>query len=362
MGPDAQNQLDVGVGALAGSTIMLITVPWLLSVYAGRVDIEDGKAKYTKAGKRAEGAVTGVPNSPAVQKGGYVMMLTAVSYIILQGPAQYFESEGDNLEEVAAGEKMFALVGLVFTLFLFFAYLYYQWKLSLSDDDEVTEKIHVEMVIKQIEAGNVTLRGALYYELLQFGATIKGGSSYSAINASAPDVWAKLTPNAQHLFKSIIKKFWRKFVKKSDGSVKTVELGKLFVSMGENVKPTEIEAIFKQFDVDGNGEVDFSEFCMGTTQYLWDNKNRADLTSESEKFQATIARSQEDGEEAEDDEEEEMPDDLAGLAPEEQQRRLLQMSLTTMGLGTFLVVLFSDPMTGWLSTVVLPVLITLLAV
>jgi len=46
MGPDAQAQLSVGVGALAGSTIMLLTVPWFLSVYAGRVDIENGHAKY----------------------------------------------------------------------------------------------------------------------------------------------------------------------------------------------------------------------------------------------------------------------------------------------------------------------------
>jgi hypothetical protein len=42
MGPNAQEQLNVGVGALAGSTVMLITVPWVLSVYAGRVDIEVG--------------------------------------------------------------------------------------------------------------------------------------------------------------------------------------------------------------------------------------------------------------------------------------------------------------------------------
>jgi hypothetical protein len=122
MGPNAQEQLNVGVGALAGSTVMLITVPWLLSVYAGRVDIEvgvvllavgsqnknraikrgvleqatrlnerrlwhestslkhfcllslrcaqDGKCKYTKKGKLAQGAVTGVQSSPGVKKGG----------------------------------------------------------------------------------------------------------------------------------------------------------------------------------------------------------------------------------------------------------------------------------------------------
>ncbi len=30
----------MGVGALAGSTIMLLTVPWFLSVVAGRVNID----------------------------------------------------------------------------------------------------------------------------------------------------------------------------------------------------------------------------------------------------------------------------------------------------------------------------------
>ena len=56
LGPDAQEQLTVGIGALAGSTIMLLTAPWFLSVLGGRVNIVDGKASYkppklTPAGK-----------------------------------------------------------------------------------------------------------------------------------------------------------------------------------------------------------------------------------------------------------------------------------------------------------------------
>jgi hypothetical protein len=31
-----QKQLAVGVGTLAGSTIMLLTLPWFLSILAGR--------------------------------------------------------------------------------------------------------------------------------------------------------------------------------------------------------------------------------------------------------------------------------------------------------------------------------------
>mmetsp|Transcript_20877 Transcript_20877/g.51757 ORF Transcript_20877/g.51757 Transcript_20877/m.51757 type:complete len:210 (-) Transcript_20877:1167-1796(-) len=47
----AQESLSVGIGALAGSTIMLLTIPWALAVIAGRVDIVDGKATYKKSPK-----------------------------------------------------------------------------------------------------------------------------------------------------------------------------------------------------------------------------------------------------------------------------------------------------------------------
>lgn len=45
LGPNAQEQLSVGVGALAGSTIMLLTVPWFLSILGGRVNVVNGKVR-----------------------------------------------------------------------------------------------------------------------------------------------------------------------------------------------------------------------------------------------------------------------------------------------------------------------------
>jgi hypothetical protein len=48
LGADAQEQLNVGMGGLAGSTVMLLTIPWLLAVFAGRVNIENGVANYAK--------------------------------------------------------------------------------------------------------------------------------------------------------------------------------------------------------------------------------------------------------------------------------------------------------------------------
>ena len=48
IGPQAQTQLDVGVGALAGSTVMLLTIPWILSIIGGRVPIVNGEVRYNQ--------------------------------------------------------------------------------------------------------------------------------------------------------------------------------------------------------------------------------------------------------------------------------------------------------------------------
>jgi len=40
-------QLNIGVGALAGSTVLLLTIPWSLCIFGGRVDIDgSGKPSY----------------------------------------------------------------------------------------------------------------------------------------------------------------------------------------------------------------------------------------------------------------------------------------------------------------------------
>lgn len=94
LGPDAQNQLSVGVGALAGSTIMLLTVPWGLSILAGRVNLAaDGSANYSAKPKLTPGISqfrTGVAPTEAVARGGKVMILTSISYFLIQGPAFVF--------------------------------------------------------------------------------------------------------------------------------------------------------------------------------------------------------------------------------------------------------------------------------
>ena len=154
---EAQENLAVGVGALAGSTIMLLTVPWALSLWAGRVDLDaEGKANYArkpKLGANRGPTECGVSPGPQVKSGANIMVMTLVSYVIIQGPA--FFMAGDSRAEVAENEKSWALLGLVTTLGGFVSYLYYQGVSSHAQD---VQKKKQEAVMKtMLASGRVSL-------------------------------------------------------------------------------------------------------------------------------------------------------------------------------------------------------------
>lgn len=61
MGENAQEELTIGVGALAGSTIFLLTIPWALCILGGRVHIDpvSGLALYKCVRAYASGGGVG---------------------------------------------------------------------------------------------------------------------------------------------------------------------------------------------------------------------------------------------------------------------------------------------------------------
>ena len=160
----AQESLSVGVGALAGSTIMLLTVSWSLCVFAGRVDIHtDGTLAYLSKPKlkpknsmSADLAYTGISISKEIKHGAIIMAITTLPYFIIQIPASFLHEEA--AEEVAADEKYWALGGLVVCIIGFISYLYYQIKMSREGED----RLHRTEVIKNLmQTGKVSLSGAL---------------------------------------------------------------------------------------------------------------------------------------------------------------------------------------------------------
>lgn len=92
MGKDAAEQVPVGVGALAGSTIMLLTLPWVLATIAGRVDLPpdvkstDKEALLGGYSRKAKKRLTpenkwhlskvGCMPHESVKTGGFIMFAT----------------------------------------------------------------------------------------------------------------------------------------------------------------------------------------------------------------------------------------------------------------------------------------------
>ncbi len=60
-------------------------------------------------------------DSSQLKSGGMFMLVTAISYVIIQGPAFVFNKSSERV--AASGEHLFALLGLVSCLFFFCAYL-----------------------------------------------------------------------------------------------------------------------------------------------------------------------------------------------------------------------------------------------
>jgi len=88
-----QDTLSVGIGGLAGSTIMLLTIPWFLAIVAGRVDNINGKPNYQGKPKltpdsRSLNAMVEV--KPSIAKNSKIMLGTCLSFAIIQVPNQAF--------------------------------------------------------------------------------------------------------------------------------------------------------------------------------------------------------------------------------------------------------------------------------
>ena len=82
---DIQEQVSVGVGTLAGSTIMLLTVAWGFSMFVARCDVENGKAVDRTLSYGRSLTKTGVTVDRDCAVNSIWMLVTSLTYFVVQG-------------------------------------------------------------------------------------------------------------------------------------------------------------------------------------------------------------------------------------------------------------------------------------
>lgn len=160
LGSNPEMKVSVGVGALAGSTIMLLTVPWFLSVYGGRVNLDprSGAAIYYKAEKLTppnffHWTRTGVANSGQVMRNAVFMMGSALLYLIIQIPASIAPADSPIV-------ALAALSGFV-TCFLTWIYYIYRQYLAGQASNSVVDEMVTDARVEAIRNREMTLMGAM---------------------------------------------------------------------------------------------------------------------------------------------------------------------------------------------------------
>jgi len=339
----AQESLSVGIGALAGSTIMLLTIPWALSVVAGRVLIvenDQGKtvAAYSKSGKNVDTlpvskqiSTTGVALTASIQHGSVIMVLTTIPYFLIQVPALFLKGD------IASGEKNWALGGFVACIIGFVYYLHLQLKASKADE----EKFHRMQVISDLlTKGKVSLGGAFFDIIETFensGESVNGGESDPLVHASA---------KVKEALREVLHIPFQKYDIDSNDQLEFKEVKIFLRDFNENCTDEEVKRLFNIYDKDESQCISFDEFveCCYTIIKKAHNAGNQDPQVAGESSTDNIESGFSIATMENEDEHEEVPPKIADLPPAEQQAAIKKMAFSMLAVGTGLVLLFADPM------------------
>jgi len=373
LGPDAQNQVSVGVGALAGSTVMLLTLPWFVAVFCGRVSInEKGQTMY-KMPPDADpkkwdklnppGTMnlfkTGISYGPEIQENGKVMLMTLIGYFIIQIPATMWDvlpKPGDLLktdpvklkgmqDKEAGKENIWALVGLVVCLVEFMYYLVTQWNDAHRGEGGVSKKI-TDTTVEAMKNGQLTLRAAMAKFRHKKWTKL---SKQQDLNHALLDT--ETMDEVRDMCK-VLAPFFAHYDTNGDKQIEFDEFQMILRDLNETLEKESQKKLFNNADIDSSGAISFEEFAACLMTFALDGSN--DEGRQGPKFVACPSAyvslnpkndvEQGDDDEDEGEEKEDVPEDLADLAPEEQQRRIKFRAFTKMFAGTVLCLIFSDPM------------------
>ncbi|KAL8235415.1 hypothetical protein R6Q59_021515 [Mikania micrantha] len=300
----AQDQVSVGMGLLAGSTVMLLTVIWGSCIIIGKCDLQESIALDNQDTKGFNLVDSGVSTDIWTSYSAMIMAVSVLPFIVVQFP-QIFHS--------TSGRHLAVLIGLIISVSLLIAYCIYQVYQPNIQKRRIAFAKH-----KHVRSG-----------ILRY---LKTNAFEGLINDQGQ-------PNQEVLYK-----LFNSVDVNGDGHLSLAELRALVVGMQlSDINLNEddaIDKVMKEFDTSGDEEVDFQEFFTGIANWL-EEARRTKISSpmtghdyihdyhEETKRQHYLL-----GDEGGDDEENGVHD----------PRRTTIKAVLLLLLGTLIAALFADPL------------------
>ena len=316
IGPDAAENIQVGIGTLVGSNVLLMSLTWGTSLWLGRCDLSGpgGTARDKRLSRPWDLARTGVTTDADTPTYACIMLASGLLWLIPQIPSWFHHG-------VADFQAVPALTGAVVCLLGLLAYCVYM------------------VVTPELQRKNVE---RLQQRYARHALTKALDSLFNLRSAANPD---------GTLNDASVRKIFDNVDRDGDGTITMEEMQTVLVTLNTVIaasSDTHAETLMKLFDSNSDGRVDFGEFQQGLQLCLQeDKKRRATLALAQGPPQLDLeAPLLEDGPtdvepEDEESEDEEQHDLTRG--------EIWRQALGKMGAGVLIVAFFSDPLVGSLS-------------
>ncbi|XP_047334606.1 sodium/calcium exchanger NCL-like [Impatiens glandulifera] len=228
----AQSQVSVGMGLLAGSTVMLLTIIWGTCVIVGKCDIEGHFAIDGKDTKGLSLTGSGVTTDIWTTYAAIIMAVSVLPFLVVQLP---------QVMNSTSGRHLAVLIGLVISLSLLISYCLYQvfqpW---------IQRRRYAYVRHKHIISGVLThlrMRGL-----------------------------GRLFTEHGHPNEHVTKKLFEAIDINKDNHLSTSELRALMLGIRlDEVNLDEdgaVDKVMKDFDTSLDSKVDYREFVLGISKWM----------------------------------------------------------------------------------------------
>ncbi|XP_024183971.1 sodium/calcium exchanger NCL isoform X2 [Rosa chinensis] len=229
----AQSQVSVGMGLLAGSNVMLLTILWGTCLLVGKCDLENSVAVDEKDTKRFSLTGSGVSTDIWTSYAAWIMVISIIPFVIVQLP-QVFTATLDSSLPILSSLIVAICFVIAYSIYQIFQPWIQKRRLAYAKHKHVMSEI-----LKQLKTN------ALGKLLTDDG-----------------------DPN-----KVVIEKLFRTLDQNSDGYLNTTDLRSLIIGIqfDDDVDINIDEAIsqvMRDFDTTRDSKIDVDEFFKGISRWL----------------------------------------------------------------------------------------------